>query len=583
MAEGARARCYFCSLLCPIDAERTPADRFLPQYPKREDGLRGLCGRGHTACELAGHPERRNLALLRTGGVERSLPLAQALAELAALLKGVWDPGAVALLVDGNLPAEDIAAGGLFAEHCLEGAAWSVFLPPSDEALLRGLGGSAEPPSPDELAQADATLVVGDPFTSHPVIAGPLLKAKLASREATLTVIDSIANVTSRFATQWFAVPPGLEPWALARVARELGAPRDALGPLADDEGAAELDALSSDLARLAETLRGAERPVLLLAPELTRTGAPVALAVAARAIAQAAKAKVLALTCYGNARAALALAANAGAKPLVELLRRLQAGELRALMVLGGDPTASLPSGLSREALAKLEVLVVAESLPTLTGEGADVVLPLALAAEAGGTVVDCFGRVGVAEPLALPPRGAVAGRALLAALAQELATALPTISAPEAGSLELPAAPPTESLLKEVSAPREVGEEEFWLLGTSSPVHYDVSTLTRFASWARVMEPAAQAAVSPELGRQLGVEAGDELRLSSAAAEVSLACVVREDLGERIVVASGNFPEVRGLFGWPVPVKGDRLPSGPVTVTAKAVSPMTAGSEHG
>jgi len=579
MAEGTRARCYFCSLLCPLEAERTPADRFLPVYPTREDGLRGLCGRGHATCELIGHPQRRNLAVLRTGGAERRASLAEATAELAALLKGVWEPTRVALLVDGNLPAEDIVAAGLFAEQCLEGASWSVFLPPSDEALLRGLGGAVETPAAEELAQADATLVVGDPFVSHPVVAGPVLKAKLASRQATLAVIDSISNVTSRFATQVLAVPPGLEPWALARLARELGASEDALGSL----GADDLDHLSSDLSRLAEALRGAERPVILLAPELTRTGAPAALAVAARALAQAGKAKVLALTCYGNARAAAALATNSGATPLAELLRRLKGGELRALVVLGGDPAASLPSGLGPEVLEKLEVLVVAESLPTLTGEGAEVILPLTLSAEAGGTVVDAFGRVGVAGRLAPPPRGTATVRELLSALAEELGAELPAVSAPEAPGLTLPAAPPTESFLRGVGPPAQPGDEAVWLLGTGSPVHYDAGTLTRFAGWARVMEPVAQVAVGRGLAQKLGLEPGDDVRLRAEAREAMLECTVRDDLSEEVVVASGNFSEVRALFGWAVPSEGDLLPSGPVTVAVEATNPVTTASEQG
>jgi predicted molibdopterin-dependent oxidoreductase YjgC len=583
MTEEARPRCYFCPLLCPLGVERTPAGRFLPQYPTRVDGLRGLCGRGHTTCELLGHPERRNLALVRTGGAERSMPLAEALAELAALLKGVWDPAAAALVVDGSLPAEVIIAAQLFAEECLEGAAWSVFLPPCDQALLRGLGSGTELPTTEELARADVTVAVGDPFVSHPIIAGPILKAKLTSRDAALAVLDSVDTVTAGFATQPVTVPPGLEAWALARVAQELGGSEDALGPLLTESRTKELDETGADIGRLAEALRAAERPVLLLAPEPTRTGAPAALAVAAKAVAQAAGAKVLPLTCYGNARPACALSSNLGATPLAELLRRLRSGALRALMILGGDPSATVAHALGPQALGELEVLAVAESLPTMTGERASVILPLALAAESGGTVVDCFGRVGVAEPLALPPRGATVARALLSALARELAVDLPKVSAPEASGLELAQAPSTKESLEGMSAPAAPEGDERWLLGTGSTVHYDAGTLTRFASWARVTEPTAHVAVSTGLARTLGVKPGDELQLRGAGGEVRLECTVREHLDDGTVVVSGNFPQVRRLFAWPVPEKGDVLPSGPATVAVEAACPVTSDTEKG
>lgn len=582
MGDGAQPRCYFCSLLCPLGAERTPADRFLPSYPDRGDGLRGLCGRGHTTCELLGHPERRNAALLRTSGTERAVPLNQALAELATLLKGVWEPAGVALLVDGNLPAEDIAAAGRFAERCLEGAAWSIFLPPSDQALLAGLG-DLPPATVEDLSRAQVTLVVGDPFVSHPVAARPVLEAKLASRDARLLVMDCLANVTSRFATQALRVPPGLEPQALARLARELGASEEDLGPLGASARDGELEPVASDLARWAEALREAERAVLIVAPELTRTGTPAALAAAARAVARLSGAKVLALPSYGNARAAAALAVNLGATPLAEVLRRLQGGQLRALMVLGGDPLAAAPWAVSREMLAGLEVLAVAEALPTLTGEEASVVLPLALAAEAGGTVVDCFGRVAEGSALAPPPRGAATVRGLLAGLAEELAAEPPGAEPVKADWLKGPEAAKPQDLLAGVSVGAAPGPEQLWLVGRASAVHYDGGSLTRFAGWARAMEPGPQAAVSPATARRLGLGAGEELILKTTAGEVRLPCAVWKELDEATVVVEAAFPEVRSLFGRPLPEKGEVLPSGPVPVALRAAETVATESTQG
>jgi len=145
------------------------------------------------------------------------------------------------------------------------------------------------------------------------------------------------------------------------------------------------------------------------------------------------------------------------------------------------------------------------------------------------------------------------------------------------------LPVAPPTESLLRGVGPPAQPGDEGVWLLGTGSPVHYDAGTLTRFAGWARVMEPVAQVAVGRGLAQKLGLEPGDDVRLRAEAREAMLECTVRDDLSEEVVVASGNFSEVRALFGWAVPSEGDLLPSGPVTVAVEATNPVTTASEQG
>ncbi len=118
---------------------------------------------------------------------------------------------------------------------------------------------------------------------------------------------------------------------------------------------------------------------------------------------------------------------------------------------------------------------------------------------------------------------------------------------------------------------------------MGTGSSVHYDAGTQTRFAGWARVMEPVAQVAVGRGLAQKLGLEPGDDVRLRAEARQAVLPCTVRDDLSEEVVVTGANFSEVRALFGWAVPGGGDLLPSGPVTVAVEATNPVTAAGEQG
>ena len=82
---------------------------------------------------------------------------------------------------------------------------------------------------------------------------------------------------------------------------------------------------------------------------------------------------------------------------PAVELLRRLGTdGGPRALLVHGANPAVSAPNVTAvREALGRLDLLVVADVVPSETALMADVVLPVTQWAEEEGTMTTLEGRV--------------------------------------------------------------------------------------------------------------------------------------------------------------------------------------------
>ncbi|WP_392545142.1 molybdopterin oxidoreductase family protein [Oryzobacter telluris] len=82
---------------------------------------------------------------------------------------------------------------------------------------------------------------------------------------------------------------------------------------------------------------------------------------------------------------------------PAVELLRRLGTdGGPRALLVHGANPAVSAPNVSEvRTALARLDLLVVADVVPSETALMADVVLPVTQWAEEEGTMTTLEGRV--------------------------------------------------------------------------------------------------------------------------------------------------------------------------------------------
>ncbi len=93
---------------------------------------------------------------------------------------------------------------------------------------------------------------------------------------------------------------------------------------------------------------------------------------------------------------------------PAVELLARLGTpGGPRALLVHGANPAVSAPNvSAVREALGRLDLLVVGDFVPSETAQLADVVLPVTQWAEEEGTMTTLEGRV-VRRRRAVDPPG--------------------------------------------------------------------------------------------------------------------------------------------------------------------------------
>jgi NADH-quinone oxidoreductase subunit G len=74
-------------------------------------------------------------------------------------------------------------------------------------------------------------------------------------------------------------------------------------------------------------------------------------------------------------------------------ILKGVESGEIKALLVFGSNPAKTFPA--VKEHLGKLSFLMVAELFPTETSEAADIVLPATSFAEKSGTVTNTCGQV--------------------------------------------------------------------------------------------------------------------------------------------------------------------------------------------
>jgi NADH-quinone oxidoreductase subunit G len=86
----------------------------------------------------------------------------------------------------------------------------------------------------------------------------------------------------------------------------------------------------------------------------------------------------------------------------LPEIARRVQAGEITALVVLGED---AVDCGIPEDSLKKLEALVVAGILANKTTPHASVVLPTSAWAEKRGTMINLKGRLQRLNQAIQPP----------------------------------------------------------------------------------------------------------------------------------------------------------------------------------
>ena len=91
-----------------------------------------------------------------------------------------------------------------------------------------------------------------------------------------------------------------------------------------------------------------------------------------------------------------------------VQLFKKMEAGEVKAIWIIGSNPVASMPNRQRVIAgLQRAELVVVQDSFhPTETSNYADVLLPGALWAEAEGTMVNSERNVTLMQP-AVPPPG--------------------------------------------------------------------------------------------------------------------------------------------------------------------------------
>ena len=523
-AEATSARCLLCSIGCPVRAASAGPGHYAPDYVPHA-GYVGLCGRGSVLVELTDHPER--LFEARRG--EETAPTAEAAAGIAEALRG---GSSSAIVVDGNTDLDTLATVGRLAADL--GARWSVYVPPADAGLVHGLdAGESYFVGPEKLAEADAILVIGNLFATHPVVSHWILEAKAKQRRMPLLVIGDPATATAKFATALYQ--PTLK---VGEAARAVAAVRTG-----------RTDGLAGGglLARGKDVRAAAQKPALVGGAEMGYADAR-ALGAEVAALAPEVRATVCPLTSYGGAWGALRAGAAAGAICPVELF----SNPPDVLCVIGAD-LKSAWGAAAMSAAAPGQVLYVGPMPNRLSG-GASMVVPAAFPFETAGRALLGPDRPIRFEPLMAPPVGVPTVREVLRS-----AGAPGDVTADVSGPCSGP---------KMRAAGDATPGEGICLAPATDPIHFDDGSLTGRASWPQAVKGTPVLVMAQSDAEAAGLAEAQAAVIEGPAGSAAVQVAVSESHRAGQARVSAAFAEVRDVFGW---TWNGSKPGTPVYVTVR------------
>ncbi|MEM8593124.1 MAG: formate dehydrogenase subunit alpha [Pseudomonadota bacterium] len=251
----------------------------------------------------------------------------------------------------------------------------------------------------------------------------------------------------------------------------------------------------------------------------------------------------------------------------VVEIMDAIHANDIRGMYILGENPAMSDPDAdHARHALAKLEHLVVQDIFLTETANYADVILPSSAWYEKSGTVTNTNRQVQMGRPVTPPPGEAKEDWWIEVELAkrlglnwsythprevfaemklnmasldnitwerlEETAVTYPSLSPDDPGQpiVFMDGFPRADGRAKftpaNVIPPDETPDEEypFVLITGRQLEHWHTGSMTRRSKVLDAVEPEANCSLHPRTLRELGVEPGDYINLTTRRGTVTV-----------------------------------------------------------
>ncbi len=272
----------------------------------------------------------------------------------------------------------------------------------------------------------------------------------------------------------------------------------------------------------------------------------------------------------------------------VTEIIDEAYAGRIKGMYIQGENPAMSDPDvEHAREAIAKLEHLVVQDIFITETANYADVILPASALYEKNGTVSNTNRQVQRVRPAVTPPGDAREDWQITVELAQRCGLSwayddvsevfnemklnmkslnnitwerlrtetvtYPSLSETDPGQAIVfgDGFPRPEGRAKftpaNVIAPDEVPDTEFPMIMTTGRQleHWHTGSMTRRATVLDAVEPEANCSLHPKTLRKLGVEPGGHVRLTTRRGSITIMARADRAVAEDMVFVPFAYVE--------------------------------------
>jgi formate dehydrogenase major subunit len=273
----------------------------------------------------------------------------------------------------------------------------------------------------------------------------------------------------------------------------------------------------------------------------------------------------------------------------VVEIMDAIHAGDIKGMYVLGENPAMSDPDvEHARDALAKLDHLVVQDIFLTETANYADVILPAAAFAEKSGTVTNTNRQVQMGRPAVPPPGEAREDWWITTELAKRMGlnwtythprevfaemklnmasldnitwdrleaqnvVTYPSLSETDPGQAIVfgDGFPRAEGRARftpaEVTPPAEMPDTDYPLILTTGRQleHWHTGSMTRRATTLDALEPEANGSLHPRTLRKLGIEPGEMMTIETRRGAITIMARADRAVAEDMVFVPFAYVE--------------------------------------
>ncbi|HVP80324.1 MAG TPA: molybdopterin-dependent oxidoreductase [Thermodesulfobacteriota bacterium] len=435
--------CPYCACGCSLTiAAKNGEIKRVFSDPDKGPSDGNLCVKGRFGWDFVDHPERIKTPLLRVNGTIKEASWEEALRYVAQKLETIKDqngPEAIAGMVSSRLTNEeyyllkklfrDAIGTNRIAQRGEESSRGLT------EGLGKTLGRAASTNSIQEIRHADCLLVIGvDPAQTHPIVKNEIQLAVRRNR-AQLIVLGSYGTSLTRATSISPLLPsaitlldqPGRETYLLNAIIQTvlkeglenknfIDERTDGIEELRKQvsanqpEFSEKAEEIKDEIEKAARAFAQAKKSMILIGSGLWSHLDAEKIAIASSNLALITghigreSCGILILLEKSNDQGAVDMGfpLEKKEKGSEDLLRIALEGKLKALYLIGEDPSAS--SSFGKQALGKIPLLIVQDLFMTETAGMAHVVLPACAFVEKGGTLTSLERRVQKLNPLRSP-----------------------------------------------------------------------------------------------------------------------------------------------------------------------------------